>query len=251
MNTEGRLIYKTKGYQKGTCAGRPVQVLPEGITYTLLSEMTSCSLTYLQTRQCWLEDCSLLTRAQGFDIHLYRDDIRHLFLKMNALWHIAAGHSLRTPGRNHIFLTRWNDIRLSYLPTATTMLAWAMLKVFQIVQNLAAGMIQCSQFGLPKPQISLAHLNNCNSCKVLSQPCAGKTRVVCWTLHKRTHAETQGGLWLLLQDFICLKLFFKRWQGWSWGLHTLPKVGQTFHLQIAKQKNAFTSRSWSILLKSI
>ena len=83
MNTKGRLIYKTKGYQKGTCAGRPVQVLPAGITYTPLSEMTSCSLTYLQTRQCWLEDCSLLTCAQGFDIHLYRDDIRLLFLKKN------------------------------------------------------------------------------------------------------------------------------------------------------------------------
>ena len=77
-----------------------------------------------------------------------------------------------------------------------------MLKVFQIFQNLAAGMIQCSQFGLPKPQISLAHLNNWNSCKVLSQPFAGKTRVVCWTLHKRTHAETQGGLWLLLSEYV-------------------------------------------------
>ena len=64
--------------------------------------------------------------------------------------------------------------------------------------------IQCSQFGLPKPQISLAHLNNWNSCEVLSQPFVGKTRVVCWMLHKRSHAETCGGLWLLLRDFISM-----------------------------------------------
>ena len=59
------------------------------------------------------------------------------FPQKESLWPIA-GHPSQMPWRNHIFLTRWNDIRLSYLPTATTMLAWAMLKVFQIVQNLAA-----------------------------------------------------------------------------------------------------------------
>ena len=35
-------------------------------------------------------------------------------------------------------------------------------------------------------------------------PIVRKTRLVCWTLHKWSHAETQGGFWLLLGDVISI-----------------------------------------------
>ena len=169
--------------------------------------------------------------------------------------------------------------RVWWIPDENTMLAWAILKVFQFLSNLAAlqkfnasilafknswsagplvgkpelfaetgqahicgdvgrlltsaqgwllgkrfqfllgpcciGRIQCSQFGLPEPQISLLHLNN--SCEVISRPVGGKTRGICWMLHKRSHAERQGdsvqGLHIhVYRDDIRL-LFLKRMPG--------------------------------------
>ena len=61
------------------------------------------------------------------------------------------------------------------------------------------GTIQCSQFGLPEPVISVSYLDNWNCCEVLSQPFVRKTRVG-WALDKPSGVKTQGGFWRRLRE---------------------------------------------------
>ena len=86
-------------------------------------------------------------------------------------------HSSPSFGSSHTC----SNSNFSLATTISTSLSWKM-------QRLSNPKVQCFHFGLQE--------------LVISRPVGGKTRVVCWTLHKRTYAETQGGLWLLLQDFI-------------------------------------------------
>ena len=113
----------------------------------------------------------LLTSAPGFHIHLYRDDIRLLFLKKNLSDPLLDILRKCPEGITYFLLGEMTSGSLIYLQQRP---CWLERCVSDCSKPCCIGMIQCSQFGLPKPLISLAHLNNCNSCKVLSRPFLGK-----------------------------------------------------------------------------